>query len=166
MSRGKKENTAQIAERLIKPILEERGLTLWDVRFEKEGGSWYLRYFIDKEDGVNISDCEFVSRAVEKLLDETDPIEQSYILEVGSPGIERELTKDWHFEQYAGAFVTVKLFSAVNNSREHTGRLIARSPAGDITIETETGEEMAFVKAQIASARLFDDYDTEDGGLE
>ncbi len=67
----KRESTAQVAKRLIEPVLQERGLFLWDVRFEKEGGSWYLRYFIDKPGGVNIGDCEFVSRAVEKLLDES-----------------------------------------------------------------------------------------------
>jgi ribosome maturation factor RimP len=166
MPRGKKENTAQIAERLVKPILAARGLTLWDVRFEKEGGAWYLRYFIDKEGGVNINDCEAVSRAVEKLLDEEDPIEQSYILEVGSPGTERELTKGRHFEQYIGSPVTVKLFSAANGSREHTGILKARTDDGTVIIETESGESLSFIKAQTAAVRLFDDYDTEYGGLD
>ena len=164
MPRGKKENTVQIAERLVRPILEQRGLALWDARYEKEGGSWYLRYFIDKPEGVNIGDCEYVSRAVEKLLDEADPIEQSYILEVGSPGVERELTKAWHFEQYLGFAVTVKLFGAVNGSREHAGRLMARTETGEITIQTEAGEELSFSKAQVAAVRLIDD--TEDGGLD
>jgi ribosome maturation factor RimP len=166
LPRSKKENTAQVAERLVKPILEARGLTLWDVRFEMEGGSWYLRYFIDKDGGVNIGDCEYVSRAVDKLLDEADPIEQSYVLEVGSPGTERELVKDWHFERYIGSPVTVKLFSAANGSREHTGALLARTADGEITIETETGEKLSFLKAQTAAVRLFDDYDTEYGGLD
>jgi ribosome maturation factor RimP len=166
MPRGKKESTAQVAERLVKPILASRGLTLWDVRFEKEGGSWYLRYFIDKDGGVNIGDCEYVSRAVEKLLDEADPIEQSYVLEVGSPGVERELTKSWHFERYLGSPVAVKLFSAANGSREHAGTLISRTAEGEITIETENGETISFLKAQTAAVRLIDDYDTEYGGLD
>jgi ribosome maturation factor RimP len=158
--REKKETTAQIAERLIAPVLAEAGLSLWDVRFEKEGGSWYLRYFIDKPGGVNIGDCELVSRAVEKLLDEADPIEQSYVLEVGSPGVERELTTDWHFEKYMGEKVTVRLYSAANGSREHVGELLGRTEEG-ITIKTAYGAEAAFTKKQIASVRLYDDYDID-----
>lgn len=83
----KKENTTDTAARLAQPLLEELGLTLWDLRFEKEGSLWYLRYFIDKEGGVTIDDCEQFSRAVEKKLDAADPISQSYTLEVSSPGI-------------------------------------------------------------------------------
>ena len=158
----KKETTAQIAERLARPVLAGRGLELWDVRFEKEGGSWYLRYFIDKEDGVNIGDCEYVSRAVEKLLDEEDPIEQSYVLEVGSPGVERELTKDWHYGRYIGRAVRVKLFSAVNGRREHVGAL-AEKDAESLTVETDEGK-LVFTKRQVAGVRLYDDYDI--GGLD
>ncbi len=158
----KKETTAQVAERLARPVLAERGLELWDVRFEKEGGSWYLRYFIDKEDGVNIGDCEYVSRAVEKLLDEEDPIEQSYVLEVGSPGVERELTKDWHYGRYIGRTVRVKLFTAQNGRREYVGGLAAKD-AESVTIKTDDGE-IVFTKRQVAGVRLYDDYDI--GGLD
>jgi ribosome maturation factor RimP len=159
-SGNKRLPTAEVARRLVEPIIAERGLILWDVRFEKEGGSWYLRYFIDKEGGVNIQDCEYVSRAVEKRLDEEDPIEQSYILEVGSPGTERELTKSWHFEQYAGRAVRVKLFAAVNGGREHTGTLVSRG-AEELTLRDLSGGETAFAVKQIASVRLCDDYDTD-----
>ena len=97
MALRKKESTIEVAARLAQPLLEELGLVLWDLRFEKEGSLWYLRYFIDKEEGVTIDDCERFSRAIDKRLDAADPIDQSYTLEVSSPGIERELTKDWHY---------------------------------------------------------------------
>lgn len=156
-------NTVQTAEKLIAPIIKERGLELWDVRFEKEGSQWYLRYLIDKEDGVNIGDCEYVSRAVEKLLDDTDPIDQSYILEVGSPGIERELVKDWHFERYAGYGVQVRLIRAVDGKRDFTGELLQKN-GDDIKILLDGEVEMCFQKAEAASIRLAADYET--GGLD
>lgn len=89
MASGKK-NTVGIVTDLVRPITDELGLDLWDVRFEKEGSTWYLRIFLDKEEGVNIDDCENVSRRLSPILDETDPIVQSYTLEVSSPGIGRD----------------------------------------------------------------------------
>ena len=88
-----KKNTAAVAEELAQPILEEMGLLLWDVVYEKEGSGWYLRYYVDREGGIDINSCEAFSRAVEKVLDAADPIEGSYTLEVSSPGIERQLTR-------------------------------------------------------------------------
>ena len=82
MALRKKESTIEVAARLAQPLLEELGLVLWDLRFEKEGSLWYLRYFIDKEEGVTIDDCERFSRAIDKRLDVADPIDQSYTLEV------------------------------------------------------------------------------------
>ncbi|MBP3464714.1 MAG: ribosome maturation factor RimP, partial [Angelakisella sp.] len=81
-----KKNTAAVAEELAQPILEQMGLILWDVVYEKEGSGWYLRYYIDKEGGVSIDDCEAMSRPLDAKLDEVDPIEQSYCLEVSSAG--------------------------------------------------------------------------------
>lgn len=92
MAPGKK-NTVGIVTDLVRPITDELGLDLWDVRFEKEGSTWYLRIFLDKEEGVNIDDCENVSRRLSPILDETDPIVQSYTLEVSSPGIGRDLRR-------------------------------------------------------------------------
>ena len=92
MASGKK-NTVGIVTDLVRPITDELGLDLWDVRFEKEGSTWYLRIFLDKEEGVNIDDCENVSRRLSPILDETDPIVQSYTLEVSSPGIGRDLRR-------------------------------------------------------------------------
>ena len=93
MGEKKKTNTVEAVTELVKPIIEQMGLILWDVRFVKEGAGWYLRIFIDKDSGVTIEDCENVTRAVDKPLDDLDPIEQNYCLEVSSPGIERELVK-------------------------------------------------------------------------
>lgn len=156
----KKETTAQIAERLIGPVLEELGLDLWDARFEKEGGNWYLRYFIDKPGGVNIQDCELASRAVEKLLDEADPIEQSYILEVGSPGIERELTRDRHFAECEGKAVRVTLIRPVDGRREFEGVLAGK--AGDaVTIRPEGEAEITFLRKEAAHVRLSAQIDME-----
>lgn len=161
MPNKKKESTVQIAERLVMPVIKERGLELWDTRFEKEGSQWYLRYFIDKEGGVNIGDCEYVSRAVDKLLDEADPIDQSYTLEVSSPGIERELVKDWHFEKYIGYGVNVRLIRAADGRRDFTGELL-RKDGAEITILLDGGVEMSFSKSEAASVRLAGDYEPED----
>lgn len=161
MPNKKKESTVQIAERLVMPIIEERGLLLWDVRFEKEGSLWYLRYFIDKEGGVNINDCEYVSRAVDKLLDAADPIEQSYTLEVSSPGIERELIKDKHYDAYLGYDVNVRLIRAVDGKRDFAGELVRRD-GSEITIMLDDEVEMSFSKSEAASVKLAGDYEPED----
>lgn len=158
-----KHNTAKTAENFILPLLAEKGLRLWDVRFEKEGGNWYLRYYIDKDSGVTIQDCESVSRAVEKILDEADPIDHAYILEVGSPGIERELTKDWHFKECAGKTVTVKLIRPVEGIRDFTGKLAGMAD-GTITILLDDDLEMSFAKKEAAYIKLYADF--EIGGLE
>jgi ribosome maturation factor RimP len=159
---GKKPNTVQVAEQLIAPVLAEHGLILWDARFEKEGSQWYLRYFIDREDGgVTIQDCEKVSRAVDKLLDAADPIEQSYILEVGSPGIERELTKDWHFGRYTGYEAAVRLIRPVGGKRDFIG-LLEKKDGKTVTLLLRDETEMAFNVNDAAYIRLYADFD--DGG--
>ena len=162
MAANKKKSTVEIAEELIKPVLEGLGLKLWDARFEKEGTTWYLRYFIDKVGGVNINDCETVSRAVDKLLDVTDPIEQSYILEVSSPGVEREITRDWHYVQCAGQTVQVRLIRPVEGVRDFMGELAGKK-GGEITILLEGDIEMTFLKSEAAFVKLYVDFN---GGLE
>jgi len=160
---NKKPNTVQIAQGLIRPVLDEMGLELWDTRFEKEGSAWFLRYFIDKEGGVTIQDCEAVSRAVDKLLDEADPISQSYILEVSSPGVERRLVKDEHFTRYAGHDVAVRLIRPVDGARDFVGRLIGKQ-GDEITILLDGDVEMVFAKNEAAYIRLYIDFET--GGLD
>lgn len=162
MAKGK--NTVETVTALARPVAEEMGLTLWDVRFEKEGASWYLRLFIDKPEGVDIVNCENFSRAVDKLLDEADPIEQSYYLEVGSPGIERELVYDWHFQQYLGEFVSVRLFRALEGRKELVGQLMAYSD-GEISLKLDGETELKIPRAEAAAVKLYYDYD-DMGGLE
>ena len=152
-----KQNTVQIAQKIAEPVAESLGLELWDVRFEKEGASYYLRYFIDKEGGVDINDCENMSRAVDKLLDAADPIEQSYILEVCSPGIERRLTRDRHFERYIGHLVNVRLVRPVEGVRDFIGRL-TKKEGDSISIELEDNVEMIFKKGEAAYVRLHVDF--------
>lgn len=159
MSNTKKPRTAEIARALAEPVLDALGLELWDLRFEKEGSDWYLRYFIDKPGGVTIVDCENFSRAVDKLLDEADPIEQSYVLEVSSPGIERELVKDWHFDRYIGSGVQVRLIRAVEGRRDFSGELLSKE-GNEIRILLDGGVEMSFSKSEASSIKLAADYET------
>lgn len=163
MAGGKKTSTVDTARRIIQPVLDQMGLELWDTRFEKEGSSWFLRYFIDKEGGVTIQDCENVSRAVERLLDEADPISQSYILEISSPGIERKLIRDEHYARYIGHDVLVRLIRPVQGMRDFVGALTAKN-GDDITIRLDEDTEMTFRKSEAAFVRLYVDFDS--GGLE
>lgn len=112
---------------LAKPLADELGLYLWDVRFEKEGSNWFLRVFIDKDDGIEIDDCEAISRPLNKLLDETDPISQSYVFEVCSPGLGRELRRPEHFERFMNEEVRVRLIRAIDEEKEFTGSLCGYS---------------------------------------
>lgn len=162
MAKGK--NTVAIVTEAVQPVTDAMGLVLWDVRFEKEGATWFLRLFIDKEGGVDIDDCENFSRTVDKLLDEIDPIDQSYVLEVGSPGIERELRKDWHFQKYLGELVTVRFIRPIEQQRDFTGTLTAYKD-DEITILLDDELEMQVPLAETAYVRLYDDY-TDIGGLD
>ena len=158
MATGKKPNTAVVCEELAKPVLQELGLTLWDLRYEKEGSVWFLRYFIDKPGGVDINDCENFSRRMDKLLDEADPVEQSYTLEVSSPGVERELSRPWHFESCKGMRVMVRLIRPVEGVRDFVG--VLNGMEGDrITLQLDEESEMCFAKNEAAYIRLCDDFD-------
>lgn len=158
MAAGKKPNTVAMATQLAQPIADAMHLTLWDVRFEKEGSSWFLRIFIDKEGGVDIDECETFSRQMSARLDEEDPIDQSYYLEVGSPGVERELVKDWHFRQYIGAGVNVRFIRPVDGQRDFSGELLSYED-GTVTIALDDETSMSFQRAEAAFVRLIDDYD-------
>ncbi len=145
---------ASIAERvfdLVKDTVESCGVDLWDVRFVKEGASYYLRIFIDKRDGVSINDCTDVSHAIDPLLDEADPIDKSYYLEVCSPGIERELTRPEHYVKSIGKTVVVKLFKAIDGAKEFTG--VLKDFDGNLSIEIDneikTFEKGVFSKVHI-----------------
>lgn len=155
-----KGNTVSRVTEIITPYAEELGLDIWDVRFAKEGTDWYLRIFIDKEGGISIDDCVDLTHAVTKPLDEADPISQSYTLEVSSPGVERELTADKHFEKYIGADVMVRLIRPVNNVRDYTGKLVSYN-GGEITLSLADGEELKVNKKDTSYVKL-DDFDIKD----
>lgn len=144
---------------LCEPIVTGLGLSLWDVRYVKEGADRYLRIFIDKPDGVGIDDCEAVSRAVNDPLDALDPIDDAYILEVCSPGIERELVRDEHFAQFIGADIMVKLLRPAEGiGREFNGVLKAYEN-GNVTVQDHSGEhELTFHKRDAVWIKL-DDFD-------
>ena len=144
------ELTAQLAA----PAIARQGCTLWDVEYVKEAGVWTLRVLLDKEGGVDILDCEAVSRELSDLLDEADPIEGSYTLEVGSAGAERALKRPSDFAQFLGSPVLVKLYRARDGRKEFPGVLKAYDEAsGDVTVDVD-GVELAFTKKETALVRL------------
>ncbi|PWU68835.1 MULTISPECIES: ribosome maturation factor RimP [Gracilibacillus] len=118
------QNVTKQTETLVKPILDELQLELVDVVFEKEGQNWFLRVYIDKENGVDIEECGQVSEKLSEKLDETDPIEQAYFLEVSSPGVERPLKKEEDFQKYTGENVYVKVYEPIDGEKEFTGELV------------------------------------------
>lgn len=148
-----KSNTEKKVLPLLEPIVAERGLELVDLEFVKEGANWYLRVYIDKEGGVSIDDCEAVSRALEVKLDEKDPIEQAYVLEVSSPGIDRPLKKDADFIRFQGEIIDVKLYRAVDGQKQFQGKLLGLND-GVISLEEEDGTVREFVQKDTADVRL------------
>ena len=138
--------------RFLEKPLTERGLSLWDIEFVKEGSDWFFRIYIDKDGGVKIDDCEFISRAAEAYLDETDPISQAYMLEVCSPGLDRALRRDSDFLQYIGHMVDIKLFKAKAGRKKFQGEL-KEFANGVITI-IEAAEEVSFDRIEVASCKL------------
>ena len=151
-------STVETVSALAQPVADEMGLVLWDVRFEKEGSAWYLRLFIDKADGsLNIDDCENFSRAMDKILDEADPIEQSYYLEVSSPGIDRELRRRWQREQYLHEKVQVRTIRPVDGRRDFLGELLRVQDDG-VTLLLEDGSEQVFSNKELAVVKLYYDF--------
>lgn len=142
----------ELTAELAAPAIAEAGCTLWDVEYVKEGGTWYLRVLLDKEGGVDILDCEAVSRKLSDLLDEADPIEGSYTLEVGSAGAERTLKRPGDFARFMGSPVLVKLYRARDGRKEFAGVLTGYED-GDVTL-TVGDREMTFPKAEVALCRL------------
>ena len=140
-------------EPLIRPAVTDPGFELYDLMFVKEGSNWYLRVFIDKPGGITIDDCEMVSRAIEKILDEKDPIEQSYILEVSSPGIDRPLKKEADYERFKDSVIDIKLYKPCNGRKEFTGKLVGLQD-GNIVITDDSGNILRFPKPDVAICRL------------
>jgi ribosome maturation factor RimP len=154
-----KPNTVQRVWEIAQPVVEGLGLILWDVRYVKEGAEWYLRIFIDKETGVDINDCEAVSRALDAPLDEADPISQAYILEVCSPGIERELVKDEHFERFIGADIMVRMIRPIDGVGKEFKGVLAGYDNGEVHIKDHSGENELTISAKDAAWIKLDDFD-------
>lgn len=148
---------------LVEPITQEFGLMLWDIRFVKEGATWILRVIIDREDQpVSINDCVDVSRRLSPLLDEADPIEQSYCLEVTSPGADRELVRDEHFAYYDGYPVSVKLYGPDENGQKEVGGILTAYDNGELTLTLEDGTTRTFGKKDYAAVHAIDEWDEEE----
>lgn len=143
----------EIVRELAQPVAEENGCELWDVEYVREAGQWYLRLYLDKEGGVNILDCEAVSRKVSDLLDEADPIESSYMFEVSSAGAERPLKRLGDFERFMGSAVLVKTYKPKDGRKEFAGTL-AGYEDGAVLLDMGTGEPLRFEKSEIALVRL------------
>lgn len=157
---SKRENYETRTEELLKPIAEANGVEIYDVEYVKEGSEWYLRCYIDKEEGVNINDCEAVSRALSDELDKVDFIEDAYILEVSSPGLGRQLKKDKHFQRSLLSEVDVKCYKPVNGSKDFTGILKAFDE-NTLTLEMDSGkekEDVIFNRKDIATVKLTLDF--------
>ena len=137
---------------LAAPVAESHGCELWDVEYVKEAGTWYLRIFIDAEGGVNIDQCEAISRQLDPILDEKDLIPGAYTFEVSSAGAERQLKRPSDFERFMGKLVEVKLYKAHEGRKEYVGDL-AGFADGDVTINV-AGKEITFEKSQVANVRL------------
>ena len=148
--------TAAAVWKLAQPSAEGLSLTVWDVRFVKEGALWYLRIFIDKPEGVGIEDCEAMSRAVNGPLDELDPIDGSYCLEVSSPGLGRQLKKDKDFQRSLGEKVECKLYKAVDKQKEFEG-ILKDFTEETVTLAADSGD-VVINRSDIAAIRLAIDF--------
>ncbi len=152
---------AAVCRELAQPLAEGLGLSLWDVRFVKEGADWFLRIIIDKEGGVSINDCVDLTHLINPVLDKADPIPQSYCLEVMSPGIERELTRAEHFAAYMGEPVTVLLIRpAENGQREFVG-LLTEYTDETLSLELESGDIRQFSRKDLAAVHAVDLWDED-----
>lgn len=150
--------TEKMVYDMVLPIAEELGFEIWDVSFEKEGAYWYLRVFIDHEDGITIDDCEKMTRPVNQVLDEKDPISQNYILEVGSAGLERALCQRWHFERCVGETVKAHAIRPVDGEKEWIG-ILSQFDGESITIELENGKTMQLGLSELSYVKLYVEID-------
>lgn len=155
---SKKINVVEAVRAMAQPVAERMGLVLWDVLFVKEGPSWFLRLIIDKDGGVDIEDCERFSREIDPMIDELDPTELEYYLEVSSPGLGRPLKTDAHLEAYLGKPVAVRLYKPDAQGVKEACGLLASYDAQNLTIDTQEGT-MKFERAAVGSLKADDDKD-------
>ncbi|MBQ2968100.1 MAG: ribosome maturation factor RimP [Clostridia bacterium] len=148
----------EIVWKIAEPIAQAAGVFVYDVEFKKEGPDYYLRVYIDRlEDGIYIDDCEAVSRALSDALDEADPISEGYYLEVSSPGVERQLKRQEDFDRFRGEKISVKLFKAVEGTKQLIG-LLKNRDAEKLVLETEDGKEIEIENKNITTVRLSVDF--------
>ena len=154
---SKREDYEARTEQLIIPIIERMNFELVDVEYVKEGGTWYLRAYIDKEGGITVNDCEAVAREMNEILDQEDFVEDSYVFEVSSPGLGRPLKKEKDYIRSMGRELEIRTYRAINREKEFYGILKAYDEK-TVTIEMEDGQTMTFEKADIALIRLALDF--------
>lgn len=154
---SKREDFEQRTEELLIPILEKYEFELVDVEYVKEAGTWYLRAYIDKPGGIAINDCEVVSRELSDLLDQKDFIDDSYILEVSSPGLGRPLKKERDFARSIGAEVEIRTYRMVEGRKEFTG-VLEEYDSESVTVSYEDGTKQNFDRKEIALIRLSFDF--------
>ncbi len=159
MAQSKGANIADSVKALAEPIAESFGVRIWDVRFVKEGAEWYLRIFIDKDGGVNINDCENISRGVDPLLDEKDFISQNYILEVSSPGLERELSRDEHLHEYIGKDIKIRLIRPIEGLGKEFCGVLKAFDGSELTVEDYDGENQVTLSKKDTAWIKADDLD-------
>lgn len=159
MANSKGKNTVSTVEEIARPIADELGLRIWDVRYLKEGSQWFLRIFIDKDGGVDINDCERMSRALDEPLDQADPIDGEYILEVSSPGIERELVRPEHFAAFIGADIMVKMIRPIDGIGKEFKGVLTDYADGAVTITDHSGENTVTINKKDAAYIKLDDFD-------
>lgn len=143
---------------IAEPLAEELGYVLWDVEYEKQGADMYLRITIDSEEGITIDDCERMHRAIDPLLDEADPIEEAYHLEVSSPGIERDLKNEMQIQSCVGWDVEVRLYAPVDGAKSFRGELMGLDGEGGVCVSCN-GETRTFARSAVALLRTVYDFD-------
>lgn len=148
-----KKNLEATIEEIVTKITDEHGFEMFDVEYVKEAGEYYLRVYIDKEEGISLNECELVSRELSPILDEKDPIKENYFLEVSSPGLDRALKKDRDFVRYQGRDVDLKLYKPLNGCKQFEGELVGLTEDNNIKI-IANGKEMEFNRKDVAIVRL------------
>lgn len=161
MSVKKGGNVVSIITKLVQPVAEEQSLSLWDIEFIKEGAAWYLRIYIDKPDGISIDDCERFHRRIDPMLDEADPIDHSYYLEVSSPGIERELKKPRHYEIMTGKQICIRLIRPDLIGRKELKGILRGYSDGVISLQIEN-EQIQIKQSETSFVKLNYEFDEDE----